>query len=204
MQMGRSGGLVCSGPGTLGVLVKKASGGSARYILSCSHVLAKCGQFNLNFADVPESKRVIQQPVDVACNAGNNRIGLLTANFSKVIPRSEGDTTADIALALLDPTVAATVSNIQTASGNSVREFASEDPSDWHIGMHTQLLGAVSGASPPGKLIQFNGEHAEEITFAEVGKANVKGLARYSTICAEGDSGGAVIDDQDRLLGIHI
>jgi hypothetical protein len=202
MRLGRSGGLICSNSGTLGVLVRKA-GGSDRFILCCSHVIANCGQFNAPFDQVPDSKKVIQQPVEQYCDAKANRVGLLTKNFSRIVPKEQGDTTSDIALALLDPPVAAATSVIQAATGNSIRDFAREDPSEWRSGMPTQLLGASSGAVQ-GHIIVFNGDNPEFITFLDVGQVPFKMLVRYSTRCEKGDSGGAVIDDQNRLLGIHV
>jgi hypothetical protein len=182
------------------VLVKKAAGPD-RFLLSCSHVLANCGQFNAPFDEIPDSKRVIQQPLTLSCDPQANRVGLLTKCFSRVVSQDQGDTTADIALALLDPAVAAGISSIQILTGNSIRDFASEDPSGWN-GTLTHLLGAVTSAS--GSVISFNGDSPEFVTFPTVGQVRFTGLVRYSTLCTSGDSGAPVIDDQNRLLGIHV
>jgi len=197
MQLGYSGGLVCTTSGTLGVLVKKP-GGSDVFLLSCSHVIANCGQFNALFDLVPDSMKVVQQPLVVSCDAAVNRVGVLTKCFSKIVSQDEGDTTADIALALLDANVAASTSTI-----NSIGAFASEDPSQWQAGMTTRLLGAVTSGAY-GAIVGYDSDTPEYITYPTIGIVRFNGLVRYSTPCDSGDSGGAVIDDQNRLLGIHV
>ncbi|HEV2202858.1 MAG TPA: trypsin-like peptidase domain-containing protein [Bryobacteraceae bacterium] len=203
MRAGASGGLFCSGSGTLGVLVKFPDLDHDVYLLSCSHVIAKCGQFSVPFADVQDFIKVVQQPVATPCDASVNRIGLLQDGFSKIVPASEGNTEADLALAKLDPEVAAETNNLQAATGNSISDIATEDPATWEYGMQTWLLG-VANRNASGSVIKFNGDTAEMIDFPTVGTVSFTGLVRYSTSCAEGDSGGAVVDSRNRLLGIHI
>jgi hypothetical protein len=202
MQLGALGGLICSSSGTLGVLVRRPDAADV-FLLSCSHVIANCGQFPGSFADLREFRKVVQQPVSSPCDAQANRIGLLQDDFSVVVPQSQGVTNSDRALALLDPAVAAETTSSQAATGNSIRDFATEAPSSWQYGMVTHLLGAMNpGAS--GFVIGYNGDTPEYITFPEVGMVQFAGLVRYATRSEEGDSGAPVVDEQNRLLGIHV
>jgi hypothetical protein len=130
-------------------------------------------------------------------------VGLLQDGFSVIVPASEGTTRADLALAKLDVDVAADADRIQVATGNAISEIAVEDPASWQTGMQTWLLGAVN-RNASGSVIQFNGDTPEAIDFPIVGTVSFTGLVRYVTSCAEGDSGGAVVDSRNRLLGIHV
>ncbi len=203
MRAGDAGGLYCGGSGTLGVLVKFPDPDNDVYVLSCSHVIANSGRFTGPFGDIQEFRRVVQQPVAMPCNAGINRVGLLQKDFSIIVPASEGSTASDIALAKLDPEVAAATNNLQVASGNALSEIATEDPATWQNGMQTCLLGAIN-RNARGSILQFNGDTPETIDFPTIGAVSFTGLVRYSTACAEGDSGGAVVDSRNRLLGIHV
>jgi hypothetical protein len=203
MQLGALGGLLCSGSGTLGVLVKTSAASSDVFLLSCSHVIANCGQFVVPFAKAPDFRKVVQQPVSDTCDSQANRVGVLQDDFSVFVAESDGVTDSDHALALLDPDVAANSSTIQLATGNSISEFATEDPASWQPGMKTQLLGAVNQGSF-GSILGFDGDTAEEITFAGFGTVRFTGLVRYSNSSAEHDSGAAVVDEQNRLLGFHV
>ena len=144
MRAGDGGGLYCGASGTLGVLVKFPAPDQDVYLLSCSHVIANCGQFNAPFGDVPEFRKVVQQPVATPCDASVNRVGLLQDGFSVIVSASEGTTRCDLALAKLDPAVAAETNNLQSATGNSIVEIATEDPAMWQNGMQTWLLGAIN------------------------------------------------------------
>jgi hypothetical protein len=202
MQLGALGGLICSSSGTLGVLVKSPEAVDI-FLLSCSHVIANCGQFPASFADLPDFRKVVQQPVATPCDPQANRIAILQDDFSVIVPQSQGVTDSDRAIALLDPEMAVGTSSSQTATGNSIRDFATEPPSSWQYGMVTQLLGAMNpGAS--GFIIGYNGDTPEYINFPEVGTVEFIGLVRYSTRSEAGDSGAPVVDEQNRLLGIHV
>jgi hypothetical protein len=185
------------------VLVRFPAPDQDVYLLSCSHVIANCGQFNAPFGDIPEFRKVVQQPVPTPCDASVNRVGLLQDGFSVIVSASEGTTRCDLALAKLDPAVAAETSNLQAATGNSIVEIATEDPATWQNGMRTWLLGAIN-RNASGSIIQFNGDAPETVDFPVVGSVKFTGLVRYSSSCAEGDSGGAVVDSRNRLLGIHV
>ena len=202
MQLGASGGLICSSSGTLGVLVKSLDAPDI-FLLSCSHVIANCGQFPGSYADLPDFRKVVQQPVSTPCDAQANRIGLLQDDFSVIVPQSQGVTDSDRALALLDPDVAAETTSSQAATGNSIRDFATEPPSSWQYGMVTQLLGAMNPGAA-GFIMGYNGDTPEYIGFPAVGMVQFTGLVRYATQSAEGDSGAPVVDEQNRLLGIHV
>jgi hypothetical protein len=202
MMLGESGGLVCSAPGTLGLLVRRAAPPGV-LVLGCSHVLARSGHFGMEFRDVPLTQRVVQQPISAGCDPAAGRIGILQDGFSVLRPGSAGDTTSDIALALLDPAIAANATGRQSATGERITEVAREDPSEWREGMRTVLLGAIHRGAR-GSVIAYRGDRPEFIEFPGVGEARFTGLTRYQTACAPGDSGGAVTDDRGRLLGIHI
>jgi len=184
------------------VLVKTSAESSDVFLLSCSHVIANCGQFPVPFADVVDFRKVIQQPVSDTCDSQANRVGILQDDFSVFVSQADGVTDSDHALALLDPDVAANTSTTQLATGNSIREFATEDPASWQQSMVTQLLGAASQTF--GSILGFNGDTAEEIKFAGFGTVRFTGLVRYSNRSADGDSGAPVVDEQNRLLGLHV
>lgn len=201
MQLGALGGLICSSSGTLGVLVKDSA--AHVFLLSCSHVIANCGQFPGAFADLPDFLKVVQQPVSSPCDPQVNRIGLLQDGFSVLVPQSQGVTHSDVALALVDTAVVGQTNNKQAATENAIRHFATEDPSSWEYGMSTQLLGAMNPGAA-GYIIGYKRDTPEYIKFPEVGIVMFTGLVRYATRSQEGDSGAAVIDEQNRLLGIHV
>jgi hypothetical protein len=203
MRAGDGGGLYCGANGTLGVLVKFSDPDQDVYLLSCSHVIANCGQFGALFAEIPEFRKVVQQPVATPCDASVNRVGVLQDGFSVIVSASQGTITCDLALAKLDPVVAAETNNLQVATGNSIADFATEDPATWQNGMETWLLGAIN-RNAGGRIIQYNGETPELVDYPAVGTVKFSGLVQYSTSCAEGDSGGAVVDSRNRLLGIHV
>jgi hypothetical protein len=202
MQLGAPGGLICSSSGTLGVLVKDPASANI-CLLSCSHVIANCGQFSQPFGNLADEFRVVQQPVSSPCNPQTNRVGLLQSGYSVIVDQSQGTTDSDVALALLDPGVAAETTNVQSASGNSIGSVATESPSSWQYGMTVELLGAMNpGAS--GYIIGYNGDTPEYINYPEVGIVRFAGLVRYVIRSDAGDSGGPVVDEQNRLLGIHV
>ena len=65
------------------------------------------------------------------------------------------------------------------------------------------MWGAIN-KNASGSILQFNGDTPETIDFPIVGTVSFSGLVRYSTSCAEGDSGGAIVDSRNRLLGVHV
>ena len=202
MLLGLLGGLACSASGTLGILV--CNPGSPRvFLFGCSHVLANSGKFGLPFASVPMTHTTVQQPVPTPCDPTANRVGLLQPGFTEIAAKGDGVNNADFALVLLDPAVAAATSSVQAVTGNSIREFAREHPSEWREGMRTRLLGAMN-PGVYGEIIGFSEEKQEAVTYPGIGDTVFTGTVRYKTDCAEGDSGAPVIDDDNRLLGMHI
>ena len=69
--------------------------------------------------------------------------------------------------------------------------------------MVTQLLGAMNPGSM-GIILGYDGETLEEINFPSFGTVWFTGLVRYSNRSQDGDSGAPVVDEQNRLLGIHV
>src|SRR4051812_4985230 len=78
-QLGVEGGLVCTGNGTLGLLVQVGPDPRTKtYILSCSHVVARGGAFPQPFASIFDSELGVQQPAPEPCRRDVNRIGAIT------------------------------------------------------------------------------------------------------------------------------
>jgi hypothetical protein len=202
MLLGLLGGLVCSTSGTLGILVRNP-GTANVFLLGCSHVLAKSGKFGIPFALVPASQLLVQQPIPAPCDPTANGVGSLQAGYSEILAKDDGVNRADFALAALDPAVAAVTSSIQAATGNAITDFAREHPSEFQNGMRTRLLGAIS-AGVFGEIDRFEDEATETVTYPGIGDVLFSGVVRYNTNCQEGDSGAPVVDDQNRLLGMHI
>ncbi len=116
LTLGEFGGLRCSPPGTLGLLVRETQTGHV-LVLSCSHVLARSGHFGLPFPQVPDFWKVAQQPISPTCDPAENRIGALQDGFSTIVPQIQGTNTEDCAQAPIDPAVAAVASQVQSAIG---------------------------------------------------------------------------------------
>jgi hypothetical protein len=203
-HVGVAGGLVCTGNGTLGLLVKVGAAGTERYILSCSHVVARGGSFSLPFPKLFDSEKVVQQPAPEPCLRGVNEIGLLTdspAPFS--VLKKNTRTAFDCALVRLTSAVAGSVTSVQQLTQSKVTVLAREHPSSFK-GMTTRLLGAkrLDQRDALGKVVGL--ESVVDVTFDGIGVVPVENAVVYNTRCAKGDSGGAVIDEQNRLLGMHI
>ena len=203
MVLGALGGLNCSPSGTLGIVCRKTDSPGDLFLFGCSHVLARSGQFGIPFQDVPDFQRVAQQPVASPCDATSNRIGLLQPDFSTIVARDDGTNSADFALVLIDPAIAAETTSLQAATQNSIVGVAQDHPSAWQPGTRTRLLGAMS-VGVFGEIIEYLDDKAITINYPGVGDASFTGVVRYKTECQGGDSGAAVIDDENRLLGIHI
>ena len=198
--MGVEGGLVCSGDnGTLGIPVTM---GGKLHILSCSHVAARCGTFQLEFPLLSEPKRVIQQQSVTTCDSSQNRIGLITRDYSTL--RAGVITTEDCGLILVDVSASPSISSIQRLTGKAITALAQEDPATWSEGMVTRLLGAhrPSEADAVGSVIGLQVQ--QTISYTRVGDVPFGPCVLYKTRNVGGDSGGAVIDEKNRLLGMHI
>ena len=90
-------------------------------------------------------------------------------------------------------------------TGKAITALAQEDPATWGEGMVTRLLGAhrPSEADAVGSVIGLQARETS-ITYRRVGDVPFGPCVLYKTPNAEGDSGGAVIDEKNRLLGMHI
>jgi len=204
-NLGVSGGLACTGNGTLGILVKHASQPGRKLLLSCSHVVARSGNFAVNFESLFTAERIVQQPVPFACDRSVNRIGVLInspAPFSVLKKGSE--TNGDFALVLLDEGISSTITPVQRITNNWIKHYLKESPASWH-GRTVRLLGALrrDEADALGKIVAMP-EKGIDVDFSGVGVVRVKGAIEYEVRCEKGDSGAAVIDEQNQLLGLHI
>ena len=202
MVLGNSGGLICTGTGTLGLMVRKPAG-AERWILSCSHVLARGGNFDAPFASLPENRKVVQQPRSDPCDPTVNRVGLLQPGFSVILDSDAQTTTEDLALALIDVGVVAVTSSTQSATNKRIAIIAAEHPGDWETNMPVWLLGAFN-RNTPGTILRYMGDQPTFIFYPGIGDVRFTGLVRYEVHCQPGDSGGAVVDENNRLLGLHV
>jgi hypothetical protein len=176
------------GPGTLGLLVRQV--GSPRILaLSCSHVLALCGN--------SAPKQPIEQPSANGFNSAN-QVGLLTDVFSTV-QGGDSPNTEDIALATVDVDHNSACTDLQIV----LNSFRGTNEPDLPTGTPTARNGI-------GSQFQQGRIHATNVTmhfddYPVVRSATFKDLVSYETVCAPGDSGAAVWQDQTtQALGIHI
>jgi hypothetical protein len=182
-------------PGTLGVFVR-VIGQTRPLLLSCSHVIARSGQFGKPFTMLSDDERTIQQPPSGPPPA--NRVAFLTDVFTTLLPLGQGNNTEDAALAEL-------------ASGVPASPFPRFDdqiittvaPSPITRHTPTTLLGAVNRHAS-GEVLNpsYPPKTLDPVPFVQ--SATYAGMVYYRSNCAPGDSGGAVVDDQNRLLGIHV
>lgn len=195
LQPGAMAGIVDGDSGTIGAFVQNRGGG-ATLMLSCSHVLARSGQFGKDFSELTEAERTILQPIE----NGDARVGLLTKDFTTLLPDSRGSNSEDLALAEVDPDV--DLSPFQRQGGRLIQTDASRVPNAVRVGVKTVLLGGVSGPAD-GHITKiaatFLATH-----FPVLGSVRYTGVVKYETHSLPGDSGGAVVDQNDCLLGIHV
>ena len=204
-KLGVSGGLACTGNGTLGILVKHASQPGRKLLLSCSHVVARSGSFAVSFDSLFTAERIVQQPVHPACDRSVNRIGLLiNSPVPFTVLKKGSETDGDFALVLLDEGISSTITPVQRITNNWIKHYLMESPASWH-GRTVRLLGALrrDEADALGRIVAMP-EQGIDIDFNGVGVVRVKGAIEYEVRCEKGDSGGAVIDEQNQLLGLHI
>ena len=106
--------------------------------------------------------------------------------------------TEDAALAVVDPTIS--VMNVPLAFQDRLQAIAVEDTVDAET--PTKLYGAKH-LNVSGRVLEAHfTTRVQDVPF--VGEATYQNMVRYETECARGDSGGAVVDQQGRLLGIHV
>jgi hypothetical protein len=125
---------------------------------------------------------------------------LLTKDFTLIRKPFDGSNTEDAAIAVLDPGLS--ISSLQLASSQIVSGIAVESPDSFEPQTTTKLLGSIN-PNATGRILTAN--HSTEVTDVPfVGNAKYEGFVLYETDCDRGDSGAAVVDDQNRLLGIHV
>jgi hypothetical protein len=195
VQPGAAVSIITGSTGTLGAFVKDTQNNV--FLLSCSHVIARSGQLVAPFPSLSPQQKKIQQPIDP--DAAANTIATLTSQFSSLVRQDSGVNTEDMALAAIDPGVA--ISPLQRSNGKAM---FNPPTAPIETGTRTTLLGtntpSSSGVVTNALLTKSWVVH--DVPF--IGDAVYKNVILYSTNCVEGDSGGAVIDDSGRLLGIHV
>jgi hypothetical protein len=173
--------------GTLGLLVRR-TGESKVLALSCSHVLARSG-YDVAIGDE------IEQPIEPSENPAVNQIGSLDS-FSTIVPGHFANS-EDFALAALS--VEAAPEMIDT--GLAVGSYLSLSASQFKVGTHTLRNGAGTGVRT-GRVKAFQSTWTIQMPF--VGTTTFKEVVAYDTVCGEGDSGAAVLDESGTVaLGLH-
>jgi len=194
VSAGSSIGDLSGNSGTMTLAVNESGSGDS-LILSCSHVLARCG--NGNVGDEIES------PADITSNPGPNVVGTLR-RFT-IIDRTSFNNAVDAAVAA--PINGVTVSNNIPGIGipAGIRDLTKEG--DTVTGqVQVQRVGVASGfqtgtisnihVSTRIAYPQLDGDPS--VYFTE--------LVQYSAPSEEGDSGAAVVDDSEEhnVVGMHI
>jgi len=175
--------------GSLGLLLQNATGD--RFALSCSHVLASCG-------DAHEKTPLIQ-PANPYVAAATISVGELTATFTR-IEFGSGVNHEDFAVARVSMTIACVPSfaggappprTVFVGDGADMRDCA------------TELTGIVTRGARG--VVSTKQTGYATIGYPGFGVARFAGVVEYRTSCSEGDSGAAVmLADTDVVLGIHI
>lgn len=174
------------GPGTLGFIVHNSAG--RRCILSCSHVLARCG------VGVDKDNQIEQPWKDDGTAAGV--IATLTGEYTTI--DTSGPNSEDAALAELE----VDADPRPFGGGLPVTDISPGEAEDLETGTPTELRGAASGIQQ-GEILGSSGTWMIDMPF--VGIVSFVELVAYSTFCASGDSGGAVVKSgTGTALGMHL
>ena len=178
--------------GTLGLLVTR-EGTDGTFALGCSHVLARSG------VDVAENDPV-DQPLNVPSEP-EDAVGALCADFTVIRGRSNGAANPmDAALVRLSVPAEAVFADGTPGPVAVSFATAGQIAATWR---NTLMSGATSG-SVAGRVIGTRASMTvERVPF--VGEAVYSNVVLYSTRCAEGDSGAAVLTpDGSTAIGLHV
>ena len=181
---------ISGGPrGTLGLLLENAA--KERFALSCSHVLALCGEAH------PDT--LVKQPANPFVDPTGIAVGKLTTTFT-VLDFGWGINTEDFAVARITPAIAC-VPSFANAEHAPRTAFAG-GPDDMRD-CPTQLNGIITRGARG--VVSSSQKDRYRIAYPGFGVAEFEGAVQYETACSEGDSGAAVmLADTNVVLGIHI
>jgi Trypsin-like peptidase domain len=197
LQPGAMAGIVDGDAGTIAVLVRSKDDPQI-LLLSCSHVLARSGQFGKNFGELSPSEKTILQPLDPSNAAAP--VAVLIQGFTTLVAEHDGTNNADVAVAAVNPGI--DLSPFQLKDGSLIQTDASLVPDAIRPGVPVTLLGAVTG--PDSGIIRKTGATFVATHFPVLGSVRYTGMVQYDTLSLPGDSGGAVVDRNNCLLGIHV
>ena len=175
--------------GTLGCLVRRKTDG-ALCILSNSHVLALSGEAS-------RGDPIIQPSVNLGGTAPADRIADLL-DWTAFTDDENHPNVADAAVArVIDPaTVTARIIDIGVPAGLGTVED----------GMHVRMYGAMSGevrstvVRDPAAHLHIQYKHRDGSLFS----LPFTDLVLCDPISLDGDSGAVVVDDQNRVVGLHV
>lgn len=194
VSAGSSVGDLSGNSGTMTLAVNDSEGGDS-LILSCSHVLARCG--NGSVGDE------IEGPVDIASDPGSNIVGTLS-RFT-IIDRTSFNNAVDAAVAAPVDGVALSNDIPRIGIPAGVRDLTQQE--DTVSGeVKVQRFGAASGFQAG---VISNMHVSTRIAYPQLdGDPSVyfTELVQYNAPSEEGDSGAAVVDDSEghNVVGMHI
>lgn len=190
---GASVGDLSGNSGTMTLAVTDSSTGDPM-ILSCSHVLARCG--------LAQAGDQVESPADPSSDPRLNVVGKLI-RFTEIDPHA---TDNEVDAAVAKPNNGVNLSNNIPTIGppSSIRDLTQEG--DSAVGIQVQSFGAITGnqtglirnihVSTSIVYHQLSGDPS--VDFVE--------LVQYDAVSQEGDSGAPVLDtaDSPRVVGLHI
>ena len=194
LSSGASIGDLAGNSGTMTLAVQDTSEGTP-LILSCSHVLAACGN--------GQAGDEIESPANPSIDPGPNVVGQLL-RFTVIDPQSVNNA---VDAAVANPLDGIDISNgipgIGTPAG--IRDLTLEGESQINQ-LEVQRVGAATGLQT-GTIRNLH--VSTRITYHQLpGDPSVYfvDLVQYDALSEEGDSGAAVVDttDEHRVVGMHI
>ena len=193
VSAGASVGDLVGNSGTMTLAVTDNPTGNSM-ILSCSHVLARCG--------LGHAGDQIESPADPTSDPGPNIVGKLV-RFTEIDPKAS-DNEVDAAIAR--PNNGVSLSNNIPSIGNTsgIRDLTQEG--DSAIGVQVQKFGSVTGKQTGSirnihvstSIVYHQLPGDPSVDFVE--------LVQYDGVSQEGDSGAPVLDtaDSPNVVGLHI
>ena len=182
--------------GNSGTITLAVTDSSTRHpmILSCSHVLARCG--------LGQAGDQVESPADPSSDPRLNVVGKLV-RFTEIDPHA---TDNEVDAAVAKPNNGVTLSNNIPGIGalSSIRDLTQEG--DSAVGIQVQTLGAITGSQ--AGLIR-NIHVSTSIVYHQLSgdpSVDFVELVQYDGLSQEGDSGAAVLDtaDSPNVVGMHI